>query len=189
MQYSSFPFSFLLLGEMLFSKPFLSLVFWWISLCTIRISIPTSDFAFVLFLFVEKDSILRVGTFRFSFRHCGNFSLAKKSESYIWQAMKKLILFKYFILKWKYYTHRIFNVPLTKALNFTFRFFVEFVSSLDLHVPHTAFTSSVKGKHKKRHANFKRLKKGEENPNTSFSYVSTTQTCTVFLFFFFFNHL
>lgn len=108
---------------------------------------PDQIFTFVLFLFAERGSILRVGTLRFSFRCCGNFRLAKKSVSYIWQAIKEYIILKYFTLKWKCYMYRILNVPLTKALNFTFRFYVEFVSSLDLHVPHTAFTSSVKGKH------------------------------------------
>lgn len=36
---------------------------------------------------------------RFSFRCCGNFSLAKKNKPYTWQAMKEQSILKHFVLK------------------------------------------------------------------------------------------
>lgn len=64
-----------------------------ISLFPILYLSPHQTFAFVFFLFADRCSILGVRTLRFSFGHCGNFSLSKKTEFYTWKAMKEQIIF------------------------------------------------------------------------------------------------
>lgn len=62
----------------------------------------------------------------FSFRCCGNFTLAKKMESYTWQAMNVQIIFKRFVLKCKcscnFKVLHIWNLKSSSNKSFEFHF-------------------------------------------------------------------